>query len=269
MSDVLQQIERCYDAIPRSSARAERLGPLTLFVREGAGWPFYARPTPGAGAITTDDVLAVRRRQVELGVPESFEWVEDLAPTLAGAAREAGLVVRHCPLLVLVGDLAVDAVVDVDATVRVLSGPEPDLALVEAVAHVGFGAAIGTQVGSAGAAERDAEARGCDPGRIERLRAALADGSAARVVADDASLGPVAVGAYQHALGVAEVVGVATLPALRRRGLAAAVTARLAALASERGLSTVFLSAQDDDVARVYERIGFSRIGTAGLAEPA
>ena len=81
--------------------------------------------------------------------------------------------------------------------------------------------------------------------------------------------GCVAVGGYQHALGVAEIVGLATLPALRRRGLAAAVTARLAVLAAERGLATVFLSAQDDDVARVYERIGFTRIGTAGLAEPA
>ena len=76
-------------------------------------------------------------------------------------------------------------------------------------------------------------------------------------------------GGYQHALGVAEVVGVATLPTARRRGLGGAVTARLATLALERGLGLVFLSAQDDDVARVYERIGFRRIGTVGLAEAA
>jgi predicted GNAT family acetyltransferase len=67
---------------------------------------------------------------------------------------------------------------------------------------------------------------------------------------------------------VAEIVGVGTLPAFRRRGLGAAVTARLAELAVERGLTTVFLSAADDAAARVYEGVGFRRIGTAGIAEP-
>ncbi len=262
---MLQRIEACYDALPRTGARPEQVGPLTLFVRAGVGWPFYARPSPGAGPVTADDVAAVRRRQVELGVPQALEWVEDLCPSLAGAAQAAGLVVRHCPLLVLSG---APVTTDVAATVRVLSGDEPDLAVCEAVAHVGFGAGHGTRVGPAGAAERDAAALASDPARIQGLRVALADGSAARVVADDPALGPVAVGGYQHALGVAEIVGVATLPAVRRRGLAGAVTARLAGLAVERGLTTVFLSAQDDDVARVYERIGFTRIGTAGLAEP-
>jgi hypothetical protein len=31
-------------------------------------------------------------------------------------------------------------------------------------------------------------------------------------------------------------------------------------------MATVFLSAQNDDVARVYERVGFRRVATAGLA---
>ncbi|MEV5947304.1 hypothetical protein [Streptomyces sp. NPDC051993] len=33
----LDEIERYYDAVPRSSARVEDFGPLSLFVREGAG----------------------------------------------------------------------------------------------------------------------------------------------------------------------------------------------------------------------------------------
>jgi len=65
------------------------------------------------------------------------------------------------------------------------------------------------------------------------------------------------------------VVGVATLPVARRRGLGAAVAAGLAAHALGQGMATVFLSAQDDTVARVYERVGFRRVGTAGLASPA
>jgi predicted GNAT family acetyltransferase len=75
-----------------------------------------------------------------------------------------------------------------------------------------------------------------------------------------------AVGAHQPLQATSEIVGVATLPAFRRRGLAAAVTTTLVADALERGVTTAFLSADDEDVARVYERIGFRRIGTAGAA---
>jgi len=75
-----------------------------------------------------------------------------------------------------------------------------------------------------------------------------------------------AVGWHQPVNGSSEVVGVATLPAFRRRGLATAVTAMLVVDAHERGVDTVFLSADDDDVARIYERVGFPRIGAAGAA---
>jgi predicted GNAT family acetyltransferase len=71
------------------------------------------------------------------------------------------------------------------------------------------------------------------------------------------------VGWHQPLDGASEIVGVATLPAFRRRGLGAAVTGTLVADALERGVETVFLSADDDDVARVYERVGFRRVGTA------
>ena len=39
--------------------------------------------------------------------------------------------------------------------------------------------------------------------------------------------------------------------------------------AHERGVSTVSLSAADDAVARVYERVGFRDVGVACAAEPA
>ena len=69
--------------------------------------------------------------------------------------------------------------------------------------------------------------------------------------------------------GAAEITGVGVLPASRRQGLGAAVTALLARDAVERGVETVFLSASDNAVARVYARIGFREIGTAMIAEPA
>jgi hypothetical protein len=44
------------------------------------------------------------------------------------------------------------------------------------------------------------------------------------------------------------------------------VTALLANHAMQHGVRTVLLSAQDDDVARVYERVGFRRVGSTGAA---
>jgi predicted GNAT family acetyltransferase len=69
--------------------------------------------------------------------------------------------------------------------------------------------------------------------------------------------------------GVAEITGVGVLPADRRQGLGAAAAALLASDALARGVQTVFLSASDDAVARVYASIGFRQIGTAMIAEPA
>ncbi len=81
--------------------------------------------------------------------------------------------------------------------------------------------------------------------------------------------GPLAAGSCQTVDGVAEISGEGVLPSSRRQGLGAAVTALLATDALDRGAGTVFLSASDRAVARVYARIGFSKIGTAMIAEPA
>ncbi len=52
-TDVFVRLERFYDALPRPYARAEDFGELVLFVREGEGWPYYARPRIGAGTSST------------------------------------------------------------------------------------------------------------------------------------------------------------------------------------------------------------------------
>jgi predicted GNAT family acetyltransferase len=62
---------------------------------------------------------------------------------------------------------------------------------------------------------------------------------------------------------------VATLPAARRRGLGSAVTAALARRALDDGAALVFLSAAEEAVGRIYARLGFRRIATACIAEPA
>jgi predicted GNAT family acetyltransferase len=83
----------------------------------------------------------------------------------------------------------------------------------------------------------------------------------------ETSDGVVAAGNYQPMNQIAEIVAVSTLPAMRRPGLAGAVTARLVQHARDSGVQLLVLSAQNDQVARVYQRIGFHRIGTACAAE--
>jgi hypothetical protein len=69
----LAEIEAYCDAVPRLTARTEELAAFTIFVNEGLGMPYYARPRLGATSFTAEDVLRVRARQRELGVPEAFE----------------------------------------------------------------------------------------------------------------------------------------------------------------------------------------------------
>src|SRR5215510_11810762 len=74
LTALLDRLERSYDAIPRvGGARAEPVGPFELFLREGPGWPYYARPRLGTTVVTVDDVRAVLARQRERAVPEAIE----------------------------------------------------------------------------------------------------------------------------------------------------------------------------------------------------
>jgi ribosomal protein S18 acetylase RimI-like enzyme len=98
-------------------------------------------------------------------------------------------------------------------------------------------------------------------------RIALAD-LPAPTLSNSTVPGPAAAGALNRVDGVAEIVGVGTLPAARRRGLASAVTAALARRALTDGVDLVFLAAGDDDSAVLYHRLGFRRVGTACIAAP-
>ncbi|MET3983720.1 GNAT family N-acetyltransferase [Streptomyces sp. PvR034] len=266
--DGLGALERYYDTAPRTGgARAEDFGPLTLFVQEGDGWPYYARPSLGDGsapAASVADVARVRARQRELGVPEAFEWVAENTPSLRAAVEGAGLHVHAHPLMVLDLD---EVRVPPHPEVRMLDADDPLLRAAVTVPMLAF-AAPGTALGEAGPAELAAAA--ADPANgARRARAARRIGSGlcgmAAAVRGDVVL---CSGQYVPVGSVAEVVGVGTLPAARRQGLAQGVTAALVADALARGVRTVFLSAGDEDVARMYGRIGFRRVGTALIAEP-
>lgn len=263
---LLQRLERYLDAVPRSGAGLEEFGSLTLFTRLGAGWPYYARPAFGRpGSVTAADVEAVRRRQRALGLPETFEWVDDTTPSLGPVAEASGLVVERLPLMVLGHLLVVPAPPGV--RIRIVPFDDPGMASASAVAEVGFGMP-GTAAGSAGVAEREVATAAMSPDGLETTRQRIRLGLTVMAVAGSDAEGPLCVGWHQPVGDTAEIVGVATLPSARRRGLAAALTARLVADAQERGVTTVFITAGSDDVARVYARVGFERVGTSCIATP-
>ena len=260
---LLKRLEAYYDAVPRGRADAEEIGPFTLFVAR-LGWPYYARPRLGETAMTVESVRRVLERQRELGVPLAFEWVDETTPGLDEVVLAAGLRVDRCPLLVLAAE-PTGAVGDAR-----LLGPldSRELALSRAAISVGFEAG-GTATGDEGIRERDA-ALGTGFAVIdEQVEAGLRSGeirAAACYAVEDQALGPVGGGSHTPVGDVTEIAGVGVLPAYRRRGLAAAVTHVLARDARDHDVETVFCSAQNDDVARIYGRIGFHRVATACIA---
>lgn len=279
---MFRRLEAFYDAVPRDRCRVERIAGFELFVRvEPDGHPFYARPALGQPAGTADDVAAVRARQRALGVPEAFEWVDETTPGLVEPARQAGLAVQQAPLMVLPPGAAPPAVrAPVGAELRLLDpdddGFAADLAASGAVADLAFGTG-GTAVGAAGPAERDEKVAALAERQVAAEAELIRTGRHVRAVAEsrhglegaEALRGVVAVGSAQRVGGVAEIVGVGTLPVARRRGLGLAITATVVRAVQAAGVGTVFLAADDEDVAALYARLGFTRIGTACIAEPA
>jgi len=220
--------------------------------------------------------------------------VHETTPDLLAVARSAGLEVLLAPLLVLdpaalVPDLPVPG-----AAISVLDPDSDtyarDLATSRAVAGLAFAdppsatpleevTALSTEpsqplepallVEPAGPAERDAAIEDLSDALVEGFRARAANGSYVTAVVTSPTEGMVASGILMREGDVAEVAGVATLPTARRRGYASQLTATLARRALADHATLIFLSAGDDDVARLYTRVGFRRIGTACIAEPA
>ena len=248
-AQLLERIERYYDTVPRSSASTEVVGPFTVFLRsDPRGWPYYARPTEGRQP-SAEDVRRVRQRQRELAVPEQLEWVGELVPGLAQAAREAGLVVHEHPLMGLSRPVPAAPVPGVE--VRLVGADDPTLGGVHSAVGAGFEES--DEVGS---------------GDAPYVRDRVADGMIRLVGAYD-DHGPVGGGSHQPRGTVTELTGIAVLPRARRRGIGAALTAALVDDARALGVETVFLSAGSRQVADVYARVGFERIATACIAEPA
>ena len=260
---MISRVDDYLHAVPLSGSFAEQVGPFTLF-RSTTVWPYYARPVPGSGTtIEPADIDVLRARCAELGIPVSFEWVVQTCPSLGPAAAAAGLSVVEHPLLVLERKDLRPA--KAEARCEILPANEGVLRQARAVAGLAFGDP-GTAVGVAGPADRDAKADAV----AEDMIAAVLDRVLSGVTVGAGAFtdeGMVASGQHQPVGSTTEIVGVGTLPSMRRKGLAAAVTSTLVEHAFAHRVDLVLLSAESAAVAAVYERVGFRRIGSAGAAE--
>ncbi|HEY0734008.1 MAG TPA: GNAT family N-acetyltransferase [Herpetosiphonaceae bacterium] len=74
---------------------------------------------------------------------------------------------------------------------------------------------------------------------------------------------PVGAGMFTPPIdGIAELVGITTLAAYRRRGIAAVLTSELVRLAFTHNVDVPFLRTDNTEAYRVYERLGFVHLAT-------
>jgi len=180
-----------------------------------------------------------------------FEFIHEYTPRLRGLLEGLGVPLEsETPLLVCTQETWRDVAGPEGLEILRLTADSPEtyLAAQITVGSRGFGG----------------DGREVNAERIADLRRRLRLGSGYYLALLDGA--PVGVGAYMVPLeGFSELVGIATLPEYRRQGIAGAVTAAMARQLFDEGVHTAFLTAADDAASRVYQRAGFSRVGT-GLA---
>ena len=260
---LLDCVERYFAAAPLPDARITEVGGLDVPIGP-ASWPYPARPRPGGVPVTADDVRAAATLQADAGLPVALEWILERGPKVAAAARATGLAVEELPLLVAADP--VELLLPHGVRLYVVGADDPDLPRYERVAAIAFAQPGGRHEVREGPLDSTPEATA----RTAVLRERIAAGRTVMMVAVEHGE-PVAVGSH-HPVDldgeeVSEVTGVATLPRLRGRGLGAGLASALVAHARETA-ELVFLTAGDDDVARVYERVGFARLATSAVASP-
>jgi GNAT superfamily N-acetyltransferase len=261
---LLECIERYYATAPLADARIEPAGALDVPVSDPS-WPYAARPRRGTDSkVTVADVRAARDLQEAAGLPAVVEWIPECTPEVAAAARATGLVVDVLPLLV--ADEPVELLFPAGVRLYVVGADDPELPHYQEVSAVAFA----HPGGPADVHATRPQPTPLDAAATAALRERIATGRTVMMVAIERGT-PVAVGLHQpvdiDGAVVSEIVGLATAPRLRGRGLGAGIASALAAHARETA-DLVFLAAGDDDVARVYERVGFAQLATVGVAEP-
>jgi GNAT superfamily N-acetyltransferase len=221
-------------------ARATTVGPFLVLINDSSANPFlnYAVPVDGA-APTADDVARLVAYFTERDRLPRLEYVRP-APAVDTPLREAGFNVDAT-----LGLMAVDQLSD--------TADAPGYRVSLVVDKSGLRQAVAVQNTAYGEGDNEPDTTG-----LERT---IRDGGCVALAVETATGAPAGAGlCTPEQGGMVEIAGVGVLPGHRRHGVGRVVTAALTAEAFRRGYQP-FLQVEKDEPARLYERIGYRRIG--------
>jgi ribosomal protein S18 acetylase RimI-like enzyme len=244
--DLLRRMEENAIAVAAQRRDVLTVGPFQALLdpHTPMTWVNYAVPiAPLGNAADVDEALAALRRAFdERWRTIRFEFTEELWPDLPAVLERAGLELEARHPVMVVTPAAFQPFCAPAVRVRLLTGTEgsEDLAAYLGAGPQCFGGEPQTATGEEIARFHEE----LDSGRLRYGRADL-DGKLAGI----ACTTPLEE--------VAELAGVGTLPAVRRRGVAATLCSFLVQDHFDAGGELVWLSAGDAVAQALYERIGF------------
>jgi GNAT superfamily N-acetyltransferase len=236
-------IQRYLRSVVSAGSRdTERVGPFLAGFDRDSDHPYlsYAIPDDGAEP-TAADVAALREAFTRRGRTPRLEFLPAVAPAAESALAAGGFAVEGVlPLMTCAAgespELEPPAGIEL-----VLPATDDELRAGGAVANAAFGVP-----GEPGPEDLARTHRLLDAGGLAVL-ARERDGGEA-----------VGWGVYIAPRdGATELAGIGVSASHRRRGIAGAITARLAREAFARNVTTAFLTPGDDGAERVYARAGF------------
>jgi ribosomal protein S18 acetylase RimI-like enzyme len=232
-----ERVQDSIRAVNGAARDAVRAGSFTFYRHRNSDHPFLNYAVPDAGATEWTGIDELRRAFAVHGLNPRLEFVGECAPGLEAALTGAGFALEgHFPVMTLPPD-------------ELREVPAPDGVVIARALRATDARAL---------LEVAAEAFGEEPPTEAEVAAYQGRGLLAR--ADGVAAG--AASRSDIAEGVSELAGIGVRARFRRRGIATALTAAVAADAFAAGAELCFLTPGDDGAERVYERAGFRRAGT-------
>ncbi len=250
LRDQLQRIEQINNKVTARGRDVIAVGSFQALLDPACDmtWLNYAVPVEplGAKAEVAQVILELREVFSDRDRILRFEFTQSLWPTLPEVLEEAGLQLegRHPMMLCTPADFKPYQAATVQVQLLTDADNSDILAAYLSVRNQGFN----YEAAEPPTENEIAELR--QQIQTDRMRCALAslDGI------------PAGVGVTMPMSGICELVGVATAPALRRRGVAATLCSFLLKDHFQTGGNLAWLSAGDAIAQAAYERIGFQNV---------
>ena len=228
--------------VTAGSRDTERVGPFLAGFDRDSDHPYlsYAIPDDGAEP-TAADVAALREAFERRSRVPRLEFLPAVAPAAEAALAAGGFALEGVLPLMVAAAGESPPLEPPDGIELVIPTSDADLQAGGAVANAAFG-----------------EPAEPGPADLERTRRFLSAGGLAVLARERDSGEAVGWGVFIAPRdGATELAGIGVRESHRRRGIAGAITARLAREAFARGVITAFLTPGDDGAERVYARAGF------------